>query len=544
MKKRLDFLQVLLLIVTNTLIYYSVSRMTNRGTLNETKAFLAFILLSSITVCLINFFGNQKIVKFMQEIRYILSQFNEGNFTVGFHGTSNRGEFQLVQEEFEALRCMFNNWVHELLNSAVSIKMSADIINSASGRTADGMGHLNYSLNEIKQFFEESSGMLNDIAGTTIQLADSSMNITTLSSAAVKSIQKTNRNAVKGSEAMERVTSSMQQMKENITASYERMIELEQTSKQIGTITDTIASISQQTNLLALNAAIESARAGEHGKGFAVVADEVRKLAEESKTATDEINELIQMVWQEIADAVAAMKQVRLDADLSVELAASTGDNFKNMMNTLTDTVTLIEKISIDVNEQSNATDTISQSTATAAEKGHIGTASVQEIASVLETQLEDAKLNQKSTNELLKVSLNLDEIMKKYDYVIGNQMLSVCHQIASLHAKKPLTYEDLMDIQFKSGLTEIHLFDENGVVFLSNNKDIIGFQCSTEAGSQTYEFSQLLHTSSIEVNQKTAFRDIDGKLFKYAGIAMADGKGIIQCGLEASTMIHFKGSL
>jgi methyl-accepting chemotaxis protein len=479
----------------------------------------------------------------MQEIRRILSQFNEGNFTVRFQGKTSRGDFQLVQEEFEALRCMFNNWIHELLHSAVSVKLSADVINSASDRTTDGMGHLNYSLNEIKQFFEESSSMINDVAGTTVQLADSSTNIANLSSAAVESIQITNRNAVSGSKAMEKVTASMQQMKENITASYERIIELERTSKQIGTITDTISSISQQTNLLALNAAIESARAGEHGKGFAVVADEVRKLAEESKAATDKINVLIQIVWQEMTNAVAAMKQVSQDADLSVELAESTGDNFKNMMDTLTNTVTLIEKISSDVNEQSMATDTISQSTAAAAEKGHIGTASVQEIASVLETQLEDIKLNHESTNELLKVSLNLDEIMKKYDCVIGNQMLTVCHQIARLHAKKPLTYENLLEIQSKSGLTEIHLFDESGVVYLSNNKDIIGFQCSTEVGSQTYEFSKILANPSIEVNQKTAFRDIDGKLFKYAGMAMNDGKGIIQCGLEASTMIDFKGT-
>ena len=82
---------------------------------------------------------------------------------------------------------------------------------------------------------------------------------------------------------------------------------LEERSREIGKVVQTIQEIADQTNLLALNAAIEAARAGEHGRGFSVVADEVRKLADRTGVSTREIGSTISAIQQDIHQAVAGM---------------------------------------------------------------------------------------------------------------------------------------------------------------------------------------------------------------------------------------------
>lgn len=115
---------------------------------------------------------------------------------------------------------------------------------------------------------------------------------------------------------------------------------LENNARQIGDIIEVVGDIANQTNLLALNASIEAARAGEHGRGFAVVAEEVRKLADQSRTAVEQITELIRDMQKEVQEVVG---QISRQAEKAAAESAR-GEETTNAINEMTKSVDLVVK--------------------------------------------------------------------------------------------------------------------------------------------------------------------------------------------------------
>jgi methyl-accepting chemotaxis protein len=115
------------------------------------------------------------------------------------------------------------------------------------------------------------------------------------------------------------ILEQMEALQENTQRMAKDVSGLGSLSDEIGTIVNTISAIADQTNLLALNAAIEAARAGEHGRGFAVVADEVRRLAEQSSTATTDIESLIGQIQSGIAATVSGMIEGSTKTDVALD---------------------------------------------------------------------------------------------------------------------------------------------------------------------------------------------------------------------------------
>jgi methyl-accepting chemotaxis protein len=120
---------------------------------------------------------------------------------------------------------------------------------------------------------------------------------------------------------------------------------LEESSEQIGVITDVLKQTAERINLLALNAAIEAARAGDAGRGFAVVADEVRKLAETTQEHLVQANETVSSMQRSIAEVRSAGQGAQDQVGALGEATRSVQERFGAINEAVLSTSTALETI-------------------------------------------------------------------------------------------------------------------------------------------------------------------------------------------------------
>jgi methyl-accepting chemotaxis protein len=134
------------------------------------------------------------------------------------------------------------------------------------------------------------------------------------------SIAEIAKNAVNVADAAEKSRAATAESKTSI-------LSLRASSSGVAKVAELIASIATQTSVLALNANIEAARAGVHGKGFSVVASEVRKLAEQTASATAEIQAKVSAIGSDVSSAIAAIDRIAHQTEdlsgLSHQMAAA-----------------------------------------------------------------------------------------------------------------------------------------------------------------------------------------------------------------------------
>jgi len=298
--------------------------------------------------------GGRQIAKSSQEADLASKEAQKGSEAIASAAEEQSGACQeavtTVQQQMTALSQSetaaeaLSALADELKNSS-NVSKSMEEVSSAAEELSSAVEEINRAAAEIMTAIEQIS------KGAQSQGAASQE-----SAAAISQIEKnTVFNLEKATLAMEKVTElsgllqetqvGVQSLVDGVLGavessrlSGEQIVSLDQISRRIDKIVDSISTVSIQTNMLAVNGSVEAARAGEFGKGFAVVSTDIRNLARDSAENAERIKDTVKAIQDQIG-------VVRLDLREIGESAAHQAEQNKLITVKLGTTVTDMEVV-------------------------------------------------------------------------------------------------------------------------------------------------------------------------------------------------------
>ncbi|MBQ8924371.1 MAG: methyl-accepting chemotaxis protein, partial [Lachnospiraceae bacterium] len=247
----------------------------------------------------------KKVTNPIVDITGIIGAASEGDFSIKAD-TDNDTEVGVLAESFNVL----TDKVSRVLNETVSLLH--DVHGSAS-RLSDISKESENVVADMESISEGAVAQSDDtrkVVDLTEQLKDCHEQLHEMSKVLVRGVQSTKELSDTGIRNVNELKSKSEASLVAVQSSYDKVMELNKSSEQIGKIVQEINDISSETSLLSLNASIEAARAGEQGRGFAVVAEQISSLADNSAVATENIEGIVSDIQKQISDIVVEIDYI------------------------------------------------------------------------------------------------------------------------------------------------------------------------------------------------------------------------------------------
>jgi methyl-accepting chemotaxis protein len=407
---------------TNELTGWKLVATLNENELsNDTKSILQTMFLATLVMIVIAVFMSlilsKGIANNIKKLKEVFAKASDGDLTVSLNAST--------KDEFKDLSISFNSMIKNISELMTSVTTSSKTVLETSTSLASMSEEITASIGEVSKAIEEvSAGATDQVqnaqkgASEMEDLSSRLDNISANSKEMDKVSADTKKLSLKGLNIIDILIEKSYKTKTSTTEVTNIVTDMNESTKQINAISETIANITEQTNLLSLNASIESARAGEAGKGFAVVADEIRKLAEQSKTSTEEIKVIISAIQMKSDIAVKAIQSTETVVNEQELAVGESQQIFSEILNSIETMIIKVDEVKasiVNINEKKQSTVSeinnialISEQTAAASEEV---TASSEEISATMQ--------------ELTKYSSELQVLAEKLEIEINKFKLN-----------------------------------------------------------------------------------------------------------------------
>lgn len=241
-----------------------------------------------------------------------------------------REQLQQANQEIERRIAVEMEQQKKLREILLRIRDAATELSSAAAQILAATTQQAARATEQSAAITQASSTIDEVHTIAEQTTENAQHVTSLA-------QQTSGVSEAGRQAVADTIEGIEMVKEKVDSIAHGVLSLSERTQAIGQIIATVNDIANQSKMLALNAAVEAARAGEAGRGFAVVAQEVRTLAEQSRGATEQVEEILSQIQRGVNSAVMATEEGMKGVDVGTRLASEAGRAIQRLAQSVTE---------------------------------------------------------------------------------------------------------------------------------------------------------------------------------------------------------------
>ena len=167
---------------------------------------------------------------------------------------------------------------------------------------------------ELAATSRQQGATVGAFGGSTAQIAAAIREISATGAELLRTVEsvdagarRTAGSASAGRDSLDTMSVTMTRLDGATSEIGDRLQVITEKAAAINTVVVTITKVAEQTNLRSVNAAIEAEKAGDAGLGFLVVAREIRRLADQTASATLDIERIVRQMQEAVASGVQEM---------------------------------------------------------------------------------------------------------------------------------------------------------------------------------------------------------------------------------------------